>query len=305
MSASVRIGLIGLDTSHVTAFTKLLNDPADPNHVPGGKVVIGFPGGSKDWDLSINRVEGFTKDLKEKWGVKIVDSIEAVAEGCDIIFLESVDGRVHLEQFKRVVGYGKPVFIDKPLAIQSDHAREIFKLAAAKGIPVMSSSALRYSANLVQSLARPAAEAGGDVVGCDTYGPMALQPTLPGLFWYGCHSVEVMFTVLGAGCQQVSVVANPDFDLVTGVWKDGRIGAFRGSRKGHGRFGVTIHRTAGAEHLDLSANTKPYYAGLLEAIMGALPQGRSAIADQASIEVVRFMEAANESRDHGGRTVTL
>jgi len=31
----IRLGIIGTDTSHVTAFTKLLNDKNDPAHVPG------------------------------------------------------------------------------------------------------------------------------------------------------------------------------------------------------------------------------------------------------------------------------
>ena len=82
VAETLRIGIIGLDTSHVTAFTALLNDPANPNHVPGGKVVVAFGGGSKDFGLSINRVEGFTKELKEKWAVEMVDSPEACAEVC-------------------------------------------------------------------------------------------------------------------------------------------------------------------------------------------------------------------------------
>ena len=36
----MRVGIIGLDTSHATAFTKLLNTPDDPQHVPGGRVVV-------------------------------------------------------------------------------------------------------------------------------------------------------------------------------------------------------------------------------------------------------------------------
>ena len=40
-----RIGMIGLDTSHVIAFTKQINDPKNDY---GCKVVAGFPGGSPD-----------------------------------------------------------------------------------------------------------------------------------------------------------------------------------------------------------------------------------------------------------------
>ena len=35
-AADVRIGILGLDTSHAVEFTMRLNDPASTNFVPGG-----------------------------------------------------------------------------------------------------------------------------------------------------------------------------------------------------------------------------------------------------------------------------
>src|SRR5690554_4706448 len=97
----IKLGMVGLDTSHVSAFTKLLHSQEDVNHVAGAKVVVAFPGGSPDFPLSINRVEQFTNELRDTYGVRIVDSIEAVAEASDAILLESVDGRVHREQLEK------------------------------------------------------------------------------------------------------------------------------------------------------------------------------------------------------------
>src|SRR6185503_348610 len=94
----IKVGIIGLDTSHVVAFTQLLNDPKNANHVPGAKVVCAFKGGSPDIESSASRIEGFTKILQEKWGVEIVDSIETLCKKVDCVMLESVDGRPHLEQ---------------------------------------------------------------------------------------------------------------------------------------------------------------------------------------------------------------
>lgn len=304
MASPLRIGMIGLDTSHVTAFAKLLNDATDPHHVPGGRVVVAYPGGSKDFDLSWNRVENFTKELREKWGIQVVDSPEAVAQNCDMVLLESVDGRVHLEQFRRIAPFKKPTFIDKPLAVCSADAREIFRLALESGTTVMTSSSLRYADNLIASLKRPAAEAGGAVVGCEAFGPMSIQPTQPGLYWYGIHTVEVISAVMGPGCRQVSAVSNNDFDIVTGLWADGRMAVLRGHRKGHSKFGVTIHREQSFEILDLYANARPLYAAMLEAIMANLPKGTTPIPAAHSIEIIRFIEAANESRATG-KTVTL
>ena len=49
MASDLKIGLVGLDTSHCVAFTKCLKDPNNPEHVKGGKVVWAFPAGSPDF----------------------------------------------------------------------------------------------------------------------------------------------------------------------------------------------------------------------------------------------------------------
>jgi len=69
--ADLRIGIIGCDTSHVPAFTENLNNPDAKDHVTGGQVVAAFKGGSSDIPESANRVENYTKTLKEKYGVKL------------------------------------------------------------------------------------------------------------------------------------------------------------------------------------------------------------------------------------------
>src|SRR5690606_36696536 len=113
--SELKIGMVGLDTSHCPSFTKLLNNTDDPHHVPGGRVHIAYLGGSKDLPVSYERVDGFTAQLRHEFGIEIVDTIEEVAERSDAILLESVDGRMHLEEFRKLAPYGKPVFIDKPL----------------------------------------------------------------------------------------------------------------------------------------------------------------------------------------------
>lgn len=301
MTKEVRVGLIGLDTSHVTAFTRLLNDPEDPHHIPGGRVVAAFPGGSADFELSISRVGGFTKQLRDDYSIEILDSPEAVAERVDIVFITAVDGRVHLDQFKKIVGYRKPTFIDKPLAVCSADACEIYRLANEAGIPVTSGSSLRFADNLIDALT---SNAGDTIVGCDVCGPMDMQETQPGLFWYGIHAVDILISIMKPGCKEVRVFANDDFDIVTAIWTDGRIGAIRGHRRGHQGFGVTIHYEENFESLNLRANERPAYASMLAKILPALSVGKSAVPLEETLEVIRLIEAANESRE-SGRAVCL
>ena len=64
MNPPLRIGMIGLDTSHVPTFTKLLNDSSEEYRIPGGRATTAYTrGGSKDFELSWGRVAGYTKEL--------------------------------------------------------------------------------------------------------------------------------------------------------------------------------------------------------------------------------------------------
>lgn len=296
MTSKLKLGMIGLDTSHATAFAELLSNEGHRYHVPGGTVIAAYPGGSDDFELSRSRVQGFTEELRQKYGVQIVDSPEETAEQCDAILLESVDGRVHLEQFRRIVRYRKPVFIDKPFTVNAGEALEIIRLAEANGVPVMSSSALRFAEGVKQAAADDEA---GPIIGTDCYGPMELQPTQPGLFWYGIHSVEMLYTFMGLGCVSVMAATTAHHDVVTGIWEDGRIGTVRGSRCGNMTFGATVHREKGSRPVDVYAHDKPYYASLLEQIMAFFRTGRSPVALSETWEIIRFIEAANESRSSG------
>lgn len=301
MTDFIKLAMIGLDTSHVTAFAKLFHDAEQEYHIPGAKVVSAFPGGSPDFELSISRVKGFTDELQQTYGVAIKDTIEEAVEGCDAVLLESADGRVHLDQFRKVAAFGKPVFIDKPLAVTSEDAREIFAIAQEKGVPVMSCSALRYAEGLTQALA-----AGGDepIIGADTYGPMHIVPPIPGYFWYGIHSAEMLFAILGKGCKRVSAFTSEGHDVIVGEWADGRIGTVRGNRSGNNNFGATIHFEKRNQFVDVYAHPKPYYASMLERVMDMFRTGKPDIDEEESIEIIRFLEAANESKETG-KTVDM
>ena len=300
----LRIGIIGLDTSHAPAFTKALNLPADPGHVlpndpghvAGGRVVAAYPRGSRDIESSTSRVPKFTAEVRDL-GVEIVDDIPALLERVDAVLLETNDGRPHLEQVIPVLKAGKPVFIDKPVAGSLADAIAIYRLADRMKVPVFSSSALRFAA------ATTAVRNGsiGEVVGCDTFSPCVVEPTHPDLFWYGIHGCESLFTVMGRGCESVVRVHTPDFDQVTGVWADGRIGTFRGTRRGKATFGGTAFGTKGTAAVGMMDGYRPE----LVAIMDFLQTGRPPVEPAETLEIYAFMEAADESRRRGGAAVPL
>ncbi len=292
----LRIGIIGTDTSHAIDFTELLNNEGHPYHVQGGAVTIAYPGGSPDFGMSINRVGGFAEKLAESYGVEIVSSPEAVAERCDAILLEAVDGRVHSELFARIADYGKPVFIDKPLAVCRADAEMIAETAERAGVTVMSCSAVRFAEGIAQCL-RDAAPDG--IAGADCFGPMDLEPTQPGLFWYGIHTADMLYALLGKGCRSVRTASSAGHDMVVGEWGDGRLGTLRGNRAGNRKFGGTVHTKKATMYVDVYAHEKPYYASMLEQVMAMFRTGSVPVDLSETLEIIRFIEAANESRKTG------
>lgn len=292
----IRVGIIGLDTSHAPAFTKVLNDDSAAGHVPGCKVVAAYPQGSPDIESSTKRVPEYTQQLKAM-GVEIVDSIPGLLEKVDAVLLETNDGRPHLEQLRPVLAAGKPCFIDKPIAGSLKDAVLIFREAKAAGVPVFSASSLRYIKN------GPEVRGGsiGEVTGADTYSPAALEPTHPDLFWYGIHGVEALFTVMGAGCDEVVRMSTPDYDVVVGKWSNGRIGTFRGIRSGKSGYGGTAFGTNGIQELGPYAG----YAPLVAEIVTFFQTGEAPVSTRETLEIYAFMEAADESERQGGKPVSV
>lgn len=294
--SALRIGMAGLDTTHVSVFAKLLHDRSAEFHVPGARIVAAFPGGSADFEQSISRVEKFTNDLRDNHNVEILDSLAALRGKCDAVMLESIDGRVHLDQFREVAEWGVPVFIDKPLTISSKEAREIARITEEKGVRVTSASAIRFAEKFREALT---AEGGDPVMGADCYGPMAFLDKCPGYFWYGIHSAEMLYAAIGTGCREVLAAREESYDVVVGRWADGRVGTLRGNRTGNKAFGGVLHRKTSSVSFDVSKGTKPFYASLLEKVIPFL-QGKSEVVPLTeTVEVIRFLEAANDSAATG------
>ncbi len=294
----LKVGIIGLDTSHVTAFTKTLNNPKNEGDLANVRVVAAFPAGSPDIDISAKRVEGFTKTLKEQHGVEIVDSIDALLKKVDVVLLESVDGRPHLEQVKPCLRAGKPVFIDKPAAASLADAIKLYDLAAELKVPVFSSSSLRFVPGIAAAKTN---EKLGDVLGCDTFGPNSPMEHHPDLFFYGIHGVEMLYAVMGPGCESVTRVRAKTADQVTGTWKDGRVGTYRGIREGKADMGATAFGTKGIVAVD----TKGGYEPMLLEICKFFKTGKAPVSAAETLEVIAFMEAADESKRQGGAPVKL
>lgn len=290
---NIRAGIIGLDTSHVLAFTKTLNASPQKPEVMGIRMTAAYAQGSKDIESSVKRVPEYTEKVKEM-GVEIVPTIDALLDLVDVVFLETNDGRPHLEQVRPCLAAGKPVFIDKPIAGSLADAVKIFKESKAAGVPVFSSSSLRFGKD------SQAVRGGsiGKVTKAETHSPASLEPSHPDLFWYGIHGVESLFTVMGTGCVSVKRDQTEDGKIrVTGTWEGGRTGTFT-EGKGYGG-------KAWGEKGEAPVGSYDGYDPLLFSAAHFFRTGVAPVSPEETLEIYAFMEAADESKRRGGAEVTL
>ena len=293
----LRCGIIGLDTSHAVAFTTTLNSKNLPEFA-GVKVVAVYPKGSPDIESSVKRVPEYTEKVKAM-GVEIVDSIDALLSKVDAVFLETNDGRPHLEQLRPCLAAKKPVFIDKPIAASLKDTLAIFAEAKQARVPVFCSSSLRFS-KATQAVAKGSV---GKVKSAETFSPAHLEPTHPDLYWYGVHGCESLFTVMGTGCVSVKRGTTDDGKiLVTGTWSGGRTGIFR---EENGKDRKSYGGKAIGEKGEAEIGKYDNYDVLLSAIIEFFRTGKVPVSAEETTELYAFMEAADESKRRGGAEVTL
>ena len=292
----LRAGIIGLDTSHVPAFTKLFNNPKADGDLASIKVVAGYPGGT-DMPASKDRVAKFTEQVRGM-GVEIVDSISKLLEKVDVVLIESVDGRIHLKEAREVFQSGKLVYIDKPIAGTLPETIALFELAKKHHVKTWSSSSSRFGPDLVALKGNPEV---GDILGVTTWGPCSYQSGTPDLFFYAIHGIESLFMLMGTGCETVSRSKGMASDQVTGMWKDGRIGTYRGIVKGKAEFGAMVY---GSKSVQQGGKTVSYEA-LCRQIGKFFRTGEPPVSEAETIEIFTFMEAADESLRQGGKPVAL
>ena len=290
-----KVGMIGLDTGHSPAFVKTLNT-ASGNEYGNYKVVAAYPKGTElitEWK---NRIPEFTAEVQQH-GVEIVDSIPRLLELVDYVILTTIDGNKHLEQAMPVFEAGLPVFIDKPFAASLEDARKLASAADRYKTPMFSASSLRFLTD-AQAVRDGSL---GRVNSVEAYSPAHIEEHHPDLFWYGVHGVEILFTLLGRGCQWVERTFTPDTDLVVGMWEGDRIGTFRGIRKGTGGYGGMVYAENGIQLL----NDFKGYDGLLREIVRFFDTGNPPVQIEETLEIFSFMQAAEKSKEMGGKRVLL
>lgn len=283
----MNIGLIGLDTSHCEIFTRLLNDSSAPYYVKGGQITHAIPTYSEDLPISRERFPNYYEIVTKKYGVIPVEDVEELMAAVDAVIIGTVDGRNHLEWFKKIVSYSKPIFIDKPVVMSNVEMQKLINLSKMHNTPVMSSSSLRFSESVAAVANNKNIQSGY------FFGPTPRQEQMPGYFWYGIHLLEMVVTIFGTEVEKMNIVKFKDCEQIHLTFTNEKHAILRGENDWHNRFGAILHSKESVHSLRLWEEEKPYYAGLIEQVVHFFEAGVSPVAIEETERIIGLIERIN------------
>lgn len=287
----LKIAIVGLDTSHSVELPRLMNSPdCKPELKIDGMHVVAV----NRFETPFQNKEGLDKRQAqlEAWGIKVTEDLDETVADCDAIMMEINDPSYHLEYFERIAKLGKPVFLDKPLADNTENGRKIIELARANNVRVWSGSSLPFAPELLEAMAH----LHGEALFAHSFGALGIAPAGNSLIWYGVHSFEMMQKLIGApGADEVWSVDN-GVSVVTCVnYNDGRRGVVE-SIRGSWKYGGRVQSQSEAQcfvinsvlYYNLLLNIRPFFRG-----------GEAPVTMEKTFEGLAIMEAANKSIETG------
>ena len=196
-----KVGIIGSENSHATAFTEIFNVKQQYEDV---RVVAVY---GEDPEAS--------QKISDKYGVPIVKP-EDMLPMVDAVMITSRHGGLHYGYAKPFIEAGKPLFVDKPLCCCAKEAKEMLDLAKAKNVPIVGGSSLKVTKDTFLAKAKAdEARAKGELFGGLVYAPINLDNPYGGYYFYSAHLMETLIRVFGY--DPVAVTAKRYNDSISGV----------------------------------------------------------------------------------------
>lgn len=290
-----RLGAVGVDSSHLPEFTRRIH----ARHAAGKcRCLVTAFWTDGQHDMPAGDVDKWVSDTRDL-GAEAHDDLPRMLEQVDGVLVLSVNGALHLKHAAPSLRRGLPTYIDKPLTCDLNEARKIVTLAKEFGAPCYSASSLRFAGEIKET--REAAL--GKLVAIDAYGPGELHPLMPGVFFYGVHTIEMVDALWGPGVAAVSARHTEDRDTVHLRYHDGRAAMLRLERAGSYDFGATVHGSGGVHSFRVDFAT--VYDRLIEGMTDFFDHGRAPVKLDDILENIAVMEAANRSIAHDGAWVEL
>lgn len=273
--SELRVGLVGVESSHAAHFTRLLNS----GEVTGGKVVA-------VWGETPTAGQAFAQQMGiRRW----VSTLEELCGEVDGVLVCGRWGEDHLWQARPFLEAGLPTFVDKPLAHTLSAAQALIDLARAHQAPLMSGTALRF-AREVQTLVADRARLGRLTLVASTgpaFGTLS-DPRAQQLAFYGIHAAELLVSLAGSEGQVISHQATPYGYLVSLVYPDGHMGVLHLPRSTRPYYHVAVYGDEGCHTVEI-IDVNGFYSELLRRFLQMIRSRVPAVPPEDSLEALRIL----------------
>lgn len=177
-----KIAILGCENSHADGFLKTIRDEnLDDIQVLG--VYSCF--------------EGAAERLNEIYGVPVMENYDALVGQLDGLIITARHGANHYKYAKPYLSDGIPMFIDKPITVSEEEAREFMGLLKEKQIPVSGGSSVKHADDIAALKALVASGEKGKVVGGFLRMPLDINSEHGGFFFYAQHLVQSVCEIFG------------------------------------------------------------------------------------------------------------
>lgn len=286
---TLRVGLLGVNTSHASAYARILNEK---QAVPGARMTWVWGG-----ELRADQPDAAT--LAEKFDIPTVvtDPAERLPETDLVLVVDDTGGGAnHVPLARPFVKAGVPAFVDKPMAVDIAEAKSLFELAESTGTPVTSSSALRFARELREN--REQIDGLGKLSSIISVGPGEW-------YYYGVHAVEQLFAAAGSGVEWVQRHTWPDRDVaVLSYAVGGPTAVVQTLRDAAYRFHITMYGEHG-HHAVRVADFDAFYTGQVTGAVEMARTGQPPIAPGETVELLAVLRAGVLSAERQGAKVSV
>ena len=290
----IKVAIIGLDTSHSIEFPRRMQaaDCPPDQRVPGMRAVTCLR-----FETPFQNKKGLDERQSqlESWGVCVTTRFEEAVADCDAIMLEINDGAYHREYFKKVAALGKPVFLDKPLALSLGDGRAIVRLMRAHHTRVWSGSSIPFCPEVdgTRSLFT-------EIRRAHVFGALGDAPAGDSLVWYGVHTFEVLQRIMGPGALSVRAIESKGSIITLADYGGGREGVVEAIR-GTGIYGGRIQglMNKDAKVVPFVCNSADAYRDILRLNKAFFEGGAIPVDMRTTFEGLAMMTAARQSIETG------
>jgi len=288
----LKLGMIGAENSHSVQISTLCNvEKIAPVRVP----------------LLWGEAPKFSKVTAEKGQIpEVVKDWREMLGRVDGVMIDHRHPGEHFEPAEFFVRNGVPAFVDKPFTHSLRRGKRLLDLAAEKGVPVMSFSAVPVRPPF--RAFKSEVDAAGTVRAVNSSGPVDLKSRWGGVFFYGIHQVDAIIELLGTNVRSVVCSRNHPNAVISLLYPNGVVATINCLKEGGGGFHWRVCTDSGVlthPAKDDKPSTENPYVSSVALIHEFLKKKRSPFSRERILAPIATLEAIQKSLDQGGVPVKV